>query len=686
MNYILGFLGNMYPHMYSSAAGGYQHPAQTLVLVSMAHMMVVGFIFLYQIFRKDNISPKYLFLVFVFFLYMCAVTFAVSYLAFWSENPLAFPVIFMSMFITTIFTVALLLLSPALNAKGVIRDWRSCYRYTVPAAVILVLWELSMGFLYGSGFLPHDSSPFLLAVNNVDFAVMMIIEAVFFLLIARKKRQLPEFALFTFAISMALMPDFFIRLGDLPVLVSTLLSSLVMMVNIVILYILQLRSRTFNSQVLVLVLAACNLLSMTGLSVYAVSHNLILISSAMVLSMAAYFFLLTHRLPDRPVSSYRTCSFLLLVLINGAELTMSFGVTSLGFSITNSIFPQSATGYVSYFTGLHSVRTINFSNPLWWLFPFDPVKMVTMAFHNVSAVNAFFAYCWSSFMLVMATTMSPFYAIMMGSEMSYLVLERYRHAGNKSVRNWALAIIAGIPLFVILVPFYTPFYIFGMSGMLFSVSLLLLVISIIVIIVVSVLFGRRVQCNLVCMAAHMWTNVYYDQFKPQRDHPSVWGVLRWVSFSIMILSLVAFVLEETGSLAPVKVGEMPLDLIFYGMFVLNYIWWLFYFLTPVFGAYSCARQGWCGFGTLAGLFNRFFFKIKAADNAVCEACKTRECEAGCPAAIPLQADFLRKGSSSKLTCIGCGDCVEACPQDNLRIVDVRDYLRQRKVTVRSEST
>jgi NAD-dependent dihydropyrimidine dehydrogenase PreA subunit len=677
MNCIPYLLGNIYPHLYSLAIGGHQNPVQTLVLVVMAHMMIVGFILLYLIFRRDNISPKFLLMVLATFLYMCVITFAISYLAFWSDNPLAIPIIFISMFFTTAIAVVIRLLSPVLNSQEVIQDWRARFRYTIPVVITLVFWELAMGFLYGSAFLPHNSSPFLLAVNNPEFSAMMIIEAIFFLLIARKRKELPEFALFTFALAMALMPNFFIQLGNLPILVSILLSSFVMVINILILYIMQIRRPTSNFQAMILVLAAFNFLEMIGLSWYAASQSLVLISSAMVLSMVAYFFFVTHRLPSRPVSSYRTYNFALLVLINGAELTMGLGVTSLGFSITTSIFPQSATSFASYFSGLGLAIPINFSNSLWWLFPFDPIKMTVMGFHSGLSVSTFFAYFWSSFMLVMMTTMSPFYAIMMGSEMSYLVLERYRRARNASVKNWALAIIAGIPIFVILVPFYTPFYIFGMSGMLFSVSLSLFVISISAIIIASVLFGRRVQCNLVCMAAHMWTNVYYDQFKPRGDHPSVWSILRWISFFIMLLSFGAFVLEEAGLLPPIMIGSVAIDpLIFYGMFVLNYIWWYFYFLTPVFGAYSCARQGWCGFGTLSGIFNKLFFKIKAIAITVCERCETRECEPSCPTAIPLRTDFLRKGYSNQITCIGCGDCVEACPQENLRILDARDYLRR----------
>jgi len=507
---------------------------------------------------------------------------------------------------------------------------------------------------------------------------MMATDAVFFFLVARKRHALPEFALLTFALAMAVMPNYFVQFGKLPVLVSMLVSSLIMVVNIVLLYVLQMRDRAFSVQVLALALAACNLLEMLGLSFYATSGSLFPLSATMMVSMVVYFFLVTHKLPDRPLASCRACSFLLLVLINGAELAMSFGVTSLGFAITTSLFSGPATGYASYLSGVPLARSIDFGNPWWWLFPFSPDKVSTLAYHSASSVNAFFAPFWASFMFVMMTTMSPFYAIMMGSEMSYLVLERYRRAGNAGVRHWALAIIAGIPLFVIFVPLYTPLYVFGMSGMLVLVPLLLFIISVAVIIVAAALFGRRVQCNLVCMAAHMWTNVYYDRFKPGRDHRSAWNVLRWASFLVMLVSFAAFALQETGVLAPLVIAGMRMDpMTLYGMFVLNYVWWYFYFLTPVFGTYSCARQGWCGFGTLSGIFGKLFFKVKALDSAACASCATRDCEASCPVAIPLRADFLKKGYANRIVCIGCGDCVEACPRRNLRLADVREYLRGR---------
>jgi len=67
-----------------------------------------------------------------------------------------------------------------------------------------------------------------------------------------------------------------------------------------------------------------------------------------------------------------------------------------------------------------------------------------------------------------------------------------------------------------------------------------------------------------------------------------------------------------------------------------------YFLTPIFGIYSCARQGWCGFGTFNGIFNKVLFKIRAKDVNTCKECVSKECDTSCPVKIPISNDILKK--------------------------------------------
>jgi hypothetical protein len=55
-------------------------------------------------------------------------------------------------------------------------------------------------------------------------------------------------------------------------------------------------------------------------------------------------------------------------------------------------------------------------------------KQAIMATNNI-----LFAGFWASYMLIMMTTMMPFYVVMMGAEMSYLVYERFKTAKNSNI-------------------------------------------------------------------------------------------------------------------------------------------------------------------------------------------------------------------------------------------------------------
>lgn len=637
-------------------------------LLYIAAMMVLGFYFIYSLFMRESLSRRVLFSIVYFILFMSIGAISISYIVFWNGSVIAGV---LSLAIATFFFI------PVAGSENITVKWRENRKYSMILVLSLVFLEISMGFFYASVFMVHNQNPLIMSVNNVDFAVMMFADAIFFFLISGRKRSISEVALFTFAVSMALMPDFYLGFVPEVVISSTILSASAMAINIVLLYVIQMRKRTMDMQILALVLAGSDLTMMIGLSSFVVSSELYTLTAAMIFSMLSYFFLVTYRMRKQAVRNSGKYAFILLLLINGAELAMSFADTSLGSVLSNRVFPAVAGSGSTYFTLLSPgmIKQINFSNPFWWLFPFSPKAITDMAFKMGSGVNFLFAYFWSSFMLIMSTTMSPFYAIMMGSEMSYLVFERYRKTKNAGLKKWTLGIIAGIPVFVVFIPFYTPFYIFGMSGMLFSVLLTLFIISVVAVLAASALFGRRVQCNLVCMAAHMWTNSYYDQFKAKKSSSS-WKYTRWFFFSLMIVAFTVFILQDSGFMGALKVGMItinPLD--FYGMFVLNYIWWFFYFLTPVFGTYSCARQGWCGFGTLAGIFNKLFFKIRASDTEICRTCTTRICEKSCPTVIPVNRDIVTRGYSNRIACIGCGNCVESCEFGNLFITDIRNVLK-----------
>ncbi|WP_338602642.1 4Fe-4S ferredoxin [Sulfolobus tengchongensis] len=623
-----------------------------LVVTYIILMMFINFWIIGHIVIKEYVNRRVVLFLSSIILYMAVESIALGYIVFHRGEIFIEPILLL-------FASVPLFLSSI--TKNMIVRLKSDIISSLLLSGVIVFDEISMGYLYSSAFGPHSYNPFIDSVSNVAFGIMMIIDGLFFLFIARVKNII-EFALTTFTISMAFLPSLFIEFPKLVQLFSSLVSTAIMIINIIMLYLIEIKRVTFQGQLIALSLALFDFLMMLGLLTFASFNDMWLISLSVVISMMWYFIAVLYEFPNKRIEMKLRYPFIFLVLINLAELSMGFGESVFGFNITNSVF-------------VNAIPTRSPpSNPFWWLFPINPLLMGIEATHatNDLVINAIL----TSYMFLMATTMEPFYVIMMGIEMSYLVYERYKKAKNLSVKNWALIIVLGVPIFTVLIPYYTNIYVFGMSGMIFRVTLLSFTISIISVIVATILFGRRAYCNAVCMSAHMWTNIFYDQFKPKRSS-RVWEYVRWTFLAIMLIAFLSYIMIELKLLAPIKIGMITLDpLNFYGMFTVNYIWWIFYFLTPFFGAYSCARQGWCGFGTFTGLFNKVLFKIRAKDVSVCENCETHACDMACPIKIPISDDILKKGYSNRINCVGCGDCIEDCTYNNLEIIDIISFIKK----------
>ncbi|MQL55662.1 4Fe-4S binding protein [Acidianus ambivalens] len=649
---------------------------QLAILVYIIGMMAADFIILYYLLRRPIVNKKAIFFVSSVLLYMSVEAVDIGYILFSHGSIIIEPA---SLIIASIPIILSTMM------KNSVTRWREDKSSALTLALTIVADEIAMGYAYSEAFGPHIN-PLIDSVSNIAFGVMMLADSIFFL--ALSPRKIEELALFTFAASMAFMPNIFFTLSAYTELVGSLIASIIMIVNIITLYLIESRKLTFNAQLLSISLGFFDFVMMLSLSIYATSKDLYTISLTMIASMVWYFTLVLYRFKDVKIKLSLKYTLVFVIFINFAELTMGFGESVLGFRITNNLWmPSMMSMHDSKpIDHMHMLMWSPTSNPWWWIFPTDPWSMTSMAYKQamMTTHNILFAGFWASYMLIMMTTMMPFYVVMMGAEMSYLVYERFKTAKNSNVKSWAVAILVGIPLFVWLLPYYTPTYIFGMSGMLshinpeFAPTLLSLTLSLVAIALASTLFGRRAYCNLVCMSAHMWTNIYYDQFKPKKSS-KIWEYIRWISLSIMVIVFTYVFLIYLGIAKNPSIGTLQIPLLdFYGMFTLNYIWWFFFFLTPVFGTYACARQGWCGFGNFAGLFNKILFKIKADSVDTCKSCKTVQCESACPVKIPIRTDVLSKGYTNRISCVGCGDCVEACPYNNLEIIDIRNAFRSAK--------
>ena len=81
----------------------------------------------------------------------------------------------------------------------------------------------------------------------------------------------------------------------------------------------------------------------------------------------------------------------------------------------------------------------------------------------------------------------------------------------------------------------------------------------------------------------------------------------------------------------------------------------------------------CPWGSLYGLIGKWgFFKI-VADKEECLECGS--CEDVCDLGVPIQSLIQEKGEINVADCVGCGRCVQACPSEALRLVDVRDAIK-----------
>lgn len=640
------------------------NPLQIAILVYIIGMMIADFTILFYVLRRSLVTRRVIFFISSILLYMAVEAADLGYIIFYKGPIFSEPI---SLLLASIPIIL------AVKIKDSSIQWRSDKIASLILALTIVFDELAMGYAYSAAFGPR-LNPLISSVSNIAFGIMMFSDAIFFLLISSVK-NIREFALFSFAASMSFMPNIFITFKSSLILVCSTISSIIMIINIIMLYLIEIRRISFNMQLLSISLAAFDFFMMLGLSTYAAYNDLYIISISMIFSMIWYFILIFYRFSDRKVNIGIKYPFLFLILINFAELTMGFGESVLGFNITNSIFMMhSSMSSMSMKMPMRSPLT----NPFWWIFPMNPLSMTTMAFKAalMSSHNIVFASFWGSYMLIMMTTMMPFYVLMMGAEMIYLVYERFKTSKNLQVKYWAIAIMIGMPIFVWLIPYYTNFYIFGMSGMIFPVTLTGFLISIISIIIASTLFGKRAYCNLACMSAHMWTNIFYDKFKPQKNY-RFWDYFRWVPFMLMLIVFGYWITAELGMAKMPHIGMItinPLDV--FGMFTLNYIWWFFFFLTPIFGTYACSRQGWCGFGTFIGIFNKIMFKIKVKNIEVCRLCESVQFEKACPTKIEIREDVSKKGYSNRISCVGCGDCVEACPKNNLEIYDVTKLFKK----------
>lgn len=207
--------------------------------------------------------------------------------------------------------------------------------------------------------------------------------------------------------------------------------------------------------------------------------------------------------------------------------------------------------------------------------------------------------------------------------------------------------------------------------------------------VLSFLFGSRQICSVTCTAPFMLQGTVIGDMKifnrtskvgkkMLTSRLSAWyKIIASLTWGMLLIFAVLSLLDQLGYINFYILGNDPT--VFYVVLYFNLLWYVQFLLIPFVGNYSCVNMGICTWGSFNQFFGRLgFFKLKVKDPQTCLNCKTVDCAKACPVGITdMRASFLRKGELKSFKCIGAGECVEACPHDNIFIYDVRNWLREK---------
>jgi polyferredoxin len=301
---------------------------------------------------------------------------------------------------------------------------------------------------------------------------------------------------------------------------------------------------------------------------------------------------------------------------------------------------------------------------------------------------------------------STWFLLMMGVEMGMLVVFKYRETRHLENRVRLILMMGCYAAFAV---FYPSIY-FGLVypnqpnpavvpvlGWPMGLGSFPVATSVFVVVLVTyavtgalvVLFGRRVVCSVFCTAPLMYQGTTVDSMKTfNRSGPigrkylssrlsTTYGVTTGLVMGSLVVTSLTSYLDSIGALNFSIGGSDPA--VFFFALYFSVLWYLMFVTIPYTGNYNCVTMGWCYTGTIAQAFQKIgFFKLKVHSKQVCKDCTTMDCAKGCPVAlVDMPGHFRSKGEFRSSKCCGVGDCVEACPYDNLYISDVRHWVRRR---------
>jgi polyferredoxin len=146
--------------------------------------------------------------------------------------------------------------------------------------------------------------------------------------------------------------------------------------------------------------------------------------------------------------------------------------------------------------------------------------------------------------------------------------------------------------------------------------------------------------------------------------------------SLAAVSVVSY-LDQIGRLNVSILGADPA--VFFFALSFSVLWYLMFVTIPYTGNYNCVTMGWCYTGAIAQAFQKVgFFELRVKSRQVCRDCTTLDCAKSCPIGlVDMPGHFRQTGRFRSTKCCGVGNCVGACPYNNLYIHDIRHWVRDR---------
>lgn len=301
-----------------------------------------------------------------------------------------------------------------------------------------------------------------------------------------------------------------------------------------------------------------------------------------------------------------------------------------------------------------------------------------------------------------AVTSSSWFYIMMGAEMGTLVAFQIRKVRELETKVRLALVIAAYGIYSVFLPFFffpssrlphLPFIGWSMgvgtSGPLAPALLVAIGATYLISGSLAYLFGGRQVCSLFCTASLMYQGTFYDStksfnrsgFLARKTHGNRLGKVFVITASLVWSSVFAAVLiSYLDSIHLIDLYVFGVDPIMFAYtFYFSFLWYVIFVTIPFVGNYGCVTTGICHWG----MFNQFIgwlgiFRLRVKDRYECVNCKSKACATVCPVGLTsMPGQFIAAGEFKNYKCIGVGQCVSACPVENIFFYDARQWFRER---------